>query len=147
MKPLWHKTSVLLFLFLSLQSCGPVRLISDYDEVTDKTSLELQEEIDALLIKLERTAGTAEANYDKYVQTYDVIKVTLKKLKIRTAAIPKNKLVEDQVAELEKMVGNLEKLHKQGFGSAGQVNILQQPFDTAFTSITKLQIALKRGEN
>lgn len=147
MKIIQQKSISILFLILmALQACGPVRLISEYDELTDKTTLELQEKISSLFVKLERNIGTEKADYSSFTELYDEIRVSINTLEIRAAAIEKNKIIQDQVKEIKNMLDNLERLHKTGFASAEQLKPLQQPFNSAFTAITKLQMALKRGE-
>ena len=134
-----------LFLFL-ITSCSSVRLISDYDEITDKAVTTLQKKVTKFLVKVEDEVGTDKALYENYKPFYQEVKVDLNTLKIRADAIDKNKIVQSQVAELTTMVINMEKLHKLGFFDASQVTALQQPFNSAFTAIIKLQMGLKRGD-
>jgi hypothetical protein len=142
------KRSLLLisYLVLLLTSCSTVRLISEYDDVTDKAVTVLQEKVTKFFVKMENQVGTPQADYTNYKTFYEDAKVDLNTLKIRADAIDKNKIVQDQIAELYKMIENLEKLHKLGFASAELLKPLQQPFNSAFTAIIKLQLALKRGE-
>lgn len=136
--------SLILLLFTS---CASVRLISDYDEITDKTVTAVQEKVSAFFVKMESEAGTEAAEYENYRTFYQEVKVDLTTLKIRADAIEKNKIVQDQISELTRMLDNLEKLHKLGFPSAEVLKPLEQPFNSAFTAIIKLQLGLKRGEN
>lgn len=136
----------LSIIILFLSSCSSIRLISDYDEITDKTVTALQEKVTMFFVKMESEIGTDQAKYENYKQFYQDAKVDLTTLKIRADAIDKNKIVQEQVAELTNMLGNLEKLHKIGFNSPELVKPLEQPFNSAFTAITKLQLGLKRGE-
>ena len=136
-----------LMLVIATQSCTSIKLISEYDEITDKTVTELQEKISNYFVVLERTIGKDEAKYENFIDQFDNIKVDLNTLEVRAAAFDKNKIVEEQVHELTEMVNNLEALHKIGFSSIEQIKALRQPFNSAFTAIIKLQLALKRGEN
>lgn len=138
--------SIVLSIFLIVQSCTSVRLISDYDEITDKTATELQEKVSNYFVKLERTVGTNEADYNNFVESFDEFKVDLNTLEVRAAAFDKNRIVQEQVLQLKVMVLKLEELHKKGFATYDQIKPLRQPFNSAFTSIAKLQLALKRGE-
>jgi hypothetical protein len=131
--------------FLVFQSCTSVKLISDYDEITDNTVTQLQRNTSNYFVVLERTIGTVESDYENFISFFDNAKVDLNTLEIRTAAFEKNKIVQNQIQELEKMIDNLENLHKLGFTSLNSIEVLQQPFNSAFTAIIKLQIALKRG--
>ena len=133
------------FFFFSLQSCS-IQLISQYDDITDKSVTVLQEKVMKNLVKLERYVGTPEADYDKYKAFYDEAKVDLSSLKIRADAIDKNTIVQQQIVELTKMMGNMEALHKLGFTRTDDIKALEIPFNSAFTAIVKLQLALKRGD-
>lgn len=142
------KHSLLTVAFLLLfQSCSSVKLISDYDEITDNTVTQLQRNTSNYFVVLERTVGTPKADYENYISFFDNAKIDLNTLEIRTAALEKNEIVQEQISELKKMIENLEKLHKLGFSSAEMIEPLQQPFNSAFTAIIKLQMALKRGKN
>lgn len=134
------------FLLMFVTSCTSIRLVSEYDEITDKAITDLQEKVSKAFVKLESEVGTDQAKYDNYKQFYQEAKVNIKTLKIRADAIDNNKIVQDQIVELTKMIDNLEKLHKIGFLTFDQIKPLEQLFNSAFTAIVKLQMALKRGE-
>lgn len=141
------KYTLVFSLFISfLMSCSSVKLISDYDEVTDRTVTQLQRDVATYFVTLERKIGTNEADYINYVSFFDNAKVDLNTLQIRANAIEKNEIVQKQLVELKKMIVNLEALHKTGITSAEMIEPLQQPFNSAFTAIIKLQMALKRGQ-
>lgn len=133
-------------LIVLLTSCSTIRLISEYDEITDKAVTSLQEKVSGFFVKMESDIGTKQASYENYKMFYQEAKVDLSTLKIRADAIDKNKIVQNQIVELTSMLGNLEKLHKMGFSSLEQIKPLEQPFNSAFTAIIKLQLGLKRGE-
>ncbi len=139
--PFW--LGVLLML---VTSCTSVRLISEYDEITDKAVTALQKKVSRIFVKLESEIGTDKAAYENYKGFYQTAKVDLNTLKVRADAIDKNKIVQDQIVALTSMLDNLEKLHKIGFYSVDQIIPLKQPFNSAFTAIIKLQMELKRGE-
>lgn len=139
-------TAFLMIAMMLIQSCTSIRLISDYDEITDKTVTQVQEKVSDYFVTLERTVGTEEGNYENFIEAFDNIKVDLNTLGVRAAAFDKNRIVQEHVKELNNMISNLEKLHKLGFTTYDQIEPLKQPFNTAFTAIIKLQLALKRGE-
>lgn len=139
----WSFFALALF---TLSNCTSIRLISDYDEITDKAVTALQEKVMKSLVKIERNVGTPEADYEKFKSFYEESKVDLSTLKIRADAIDKNTIVQQQIGELTKMTDNLEALHKIGFRQVEDVKMLLIPFNSAFTAIVKLQLALKRGE-
>ena len=134
-----------LLMFI-LPACSSVKLISDYDEITDKSVTALQERLSEFFVKMETDIGTEAAAYTHYSSFYQQAKVNLATLKIRADAIDKNKIVQDQIAALSIMLKDLEELHRIGFTNLTQVKQLEPPFNSAFTAIIKLQLALKRGE-
>ena len=138
--------TALMMAMMLIQSCTSIRLISDYDEITDKTVTQVQEKVSGYFVTLERTVGTEEGKYKNFIETFDKIKVDLNTLEVRAAAFDKNRIVQEQVKELNNMITKLEKLHTLGFATYAQIKPLRQPFNTAFTAIIKLQLALKRGE-
>lgn len=133
-------------LILLVTSCSSIRLISDYDEITDKAVTALQEKVSRFFVKVDSQIGTDSAKYDNYKAFYQDVKVDLNTLKIRADAIDKNTIVQNQIAELTNMTDKLEQLHKIGFATVDQLKPLRQPFNSAFTAIIKLQLGLKRGE-
>ncbi|MEI6265465.1 MAG: hypothetical protein WCP74_10175 [Sphingobacteriia bacterium] len=142
-----RKMPFLLGVLLTLvTSCTSVRLVSEYDEITDKAVIALQKKVSTTFVKLENDIGTDKAKYENYKGFYQNAKVDLNTLKVRADAIDKNNIVQDQIAALTSMLDNLEKLHKIGFSSVDQITPLKQPFNSAFTAIIKFQMALKRGE-
>ncbi len=143
-----YRTRAFLFVILLVlaQSCGPVRLISEYDPITDEKVTALEEKVTTFFVKLERVVGTNHADYEHFTNFYDEVKVDLNTLKVRANAVDKNRIVREQIEELNNMVDNLEELHQMGFATIEQVRPLQQSFNSAFTAIIKFQMALKRGE-
>ncbi|WP_266362773.1 hypothetical protein [Tellurirhabdus rosea] len=137
----------LFFLALVLlQSCTTVRLISDYDEITDQAVTEMQEKVSRFFVQLNREVGTDKARHENYVPFYDDVRTDLNSLRIRANAIDRNEIVQKQISNLSDMIDNTEKLHKIGFRTVNELKPLQGNFDAAFTAIVKLQLALKRGE-
>lgn len=136
---------ICIWLF-ALQSCTTAKIPSDYDELTTKTLTELQQSVSTYFVKVERTLNTPMAQVSQFIPFFDDAKVKLNTLEIRTAAIENNQLTHQQILELQEMIANLEKLHELGFKSAEEIRELQKPFTSAFTSILKLQLALRRGK-
>ncbi|MEF3077403.1 hypothetical protein [Winogradskyella poriferorum] len=149
-KKTFRLTTFLMLTLVLFQNCKSIRLISEYDEITDKTVTAVQEKVSGYFVKLENSVGTKESSYDNYKEQFEQIKIDLNTLEVRAKAIDKNRIVIEQVKELQNMIANLEKLHKS-FGENGyQSYDLIEPnlnsFNSAFTAIIKLQLALKRGE-
>ncbi len=145
-----HKVLVLLrvlsFLCLLVFSgCTEIRLISEYDEQTDKSITQFQRKIEAFLISLERNIGTEQAKYENNTQYYDEFKVDLSAIRVRAAAIPKNSITIQQIDLLIDSLNNLEKLHQHGL-TREDIGPLRTAFNTSCTAILKLELAKKRGE-
>lgn len=134
-------------MLLALSSCKTVRLISDYDAVTDNVINALQEKVSRFFIQVYGDLETGDAKYDHYKEFYQEAKVDLVSLKIRADAFDKNTIVQQQIAELYNMIDKLEQLHKLGFSVPEQIKPLELPFNAAFTAMIRLQLALKRGAN
>lgn len=134
-------------MLLALSSCKTVRLISDYDVVTDNVINALQEKVSRFFIQVYGDLETGDAKYDHYKEFYQEAKVDLVSLKIRADAFDKNTIVQQQIAELYNMIDKLEQLHKLGFSVPEQIKPLELPFNAAFTAMIRLQLALKRGAN
>jgi len=137
---------IICILILIVQSCTTVKLTSDYDELTDSTLAELQQRVSTYFVSIERNLNKPMAQSPHYEQFFDDAKVKLNTLEIRTGAQEKNDLVHQQILELQDMIRNLEKIHTKGFSSKEEIHELQKPFTRAFTSILKLQLALRRGD-
>lgn len=135
-----------MILTLLFNSCTTIRLISEYDEMTDKAITALQEKVTTTLVKIERNVGTTDANYEKFKSFYEEAKVGLNTVKIRAAAFDKNKIVEEQLKIIGDNIDILEQLHKMGFKKREETDGLKSAFDAAFTTMIQLQIALKRGK-
>ncbi|MDC8098423.1 hypothetical protein [Chryseobacterium rhizosphaerae] len=141
------RISILMsFLLIILTSCTSIKLISDYDELTDKKIVALQEKVTGFVVKIRDEIGTDKAKYVNYKPFYQEVKVDLETLKIRTNAIDNNKIVQDQVSTLATYIDNLEKVHKLGFNDVSEVDLINSQCNTIFTALTKLQLGLKRGE-
>ncbi|MBL3548815.1 MULTISPECIES: hypothetical protein [Chryseobacterium] len=141
------RISILMsFLLVILTSCTSIKLISDYDELTDKKIVALQEKVTGFVVKIRDEIGTDKAKYVNYKPFYQEVKVDLETLKIRTNAIDNNKIVQDQVSTLATYIDNLEKVHKLGFNDVSEVDLINSQCNTIFTALTKLQLGLKRGE-
>lgn len=136
----------LLLCLVGLHSCSTVRLINDYDEITDKTINSLQEDVSRLLVSIETHLGTDQAKYEHYAKNYEDMKVKLKILETRVAILDKNRIISGQVAELKTILSNVEKLHRIGFTNIDQLKLLDSQMTTLFSSLIRFQVALKRGE-
>lgn len=137
--------SLLLVAVLALPGCA-VKLISSYDETTDKTVTALQKKTEAHLVALEAVEGLPECRFEKHKPFYEEARVDVSAIAIRAAAIPKNEITTEQTFLLSKSLENLENLHKLSCLSKDQIAILRTQFNSSFTAILKLELAKRRGE-
>lgn len=151
-----HKTHILLrdifplalplfLLLLIVSGCTEIRLISDYDEETDRATTALQKKVEALVSDVEKNAGTPQAAYDKYESVYDDILVDLRTLQVRADSRPKNGIQVQQFAEVEKQLNLFEEAHREGI-SAAEIPAFKNGFNQSFKAILTLELAKKRGE-
>ena len=135
------------FAFIFLFSCSEIRLIQEYDAVSDNKINSLQEKTSRFFIKLNRTFGLPENKYDKYIDFYDDFKSDIHILEIRTRSIEKTNITQQQINSLLTQVNSLEALHKSGFKNKEEIILVESAFDNTFTAILQLQQALKNKRN
>jgi len=135
------------FAFIFLFSCSEIRLIQEYDAVSDNKINSLQEKTSRFFVKLNRTFGLPENKYDKYIDFYDDFKSDIHILEIRTRSIEKTNITQQQITSLLTQVNSLEALHKSGFKNKEEIILVESAFDNTFTAILQLQQALKNKRN
>lgn len=135
-----------LLLLVFLVNCSNIKLISDYDETTDKLTTEIQELVSGIFVKVERNIGTEKSKHKYFVSNYEEIQIKVSTLIIRANAIDKNQIVQQQVADINRMLIQLEELHEKGFKTIDEITPLKVGFTRAFSAIIKLQTGLKRGK-
>lgn len=134
-----------LTLALVISGCS-MKLISSYDETTDKTVTALQKKTEAHLVSLEAVEGMPECKYEKHKQFYDEARVEVSAIAVRAAAIPNNEITTAQTLLLSNSLESLEKLHKIACLTKEQIKPLRTQFNSSFTAILKLELAKRRGE-
>lgn len=144
----WKLVSVVLAL-LAL-SCGPVRLVSPYDQLIDEGVTEFHTKISTFIGKMKNLSGKPEGTYEANRDAYPEFTAELSTLKLRAHATAKNELTEKSLAEVETNVENLRKLHESG-GEKGLAPAMANPalaaIDIQCEAILKLEIAKKRGDD
>jgi len=135
----------ILALALAVSGCS-IKLISSYDETTDKTVTDLQKKTEAHLVALEAVEGLPECIYEKHKKFYDEARVDVSAIAVRAAAIPKNEITTEQTILLSNSLDSLGKLHKIACLSKDQIKPLRTQFNSSFTAILKLELAKRRGE-
>lgn len=136
--------SVCLTVMLIASGCA-VKLISGYDEATDKAVTELQQKMETHLATLESVDGLPECTYENHKQFYDQAKMDINAIAVRAAAIPKNSIITKEIALLSSNLDNFEKLHKISCLSTDQITLVRSHFNTSYTAIHKQLEFAKRG--
>ena len=134
---------VMFFISAFLTQCTSVRLIQEYDEITDQRVTALQEKVARYFVTIERNIGQPEAAYEKFTSFYDDVKVELDVLRVRNKAIPKAEIAVQQLESLQKQFDSLEKLHKLGFNTIEEVQPAKNAIENSFAAVLQLQMALK----
>lgn len=141
------RTFSFFFALIFFFSCSEIRLIQEYDAVSDSKINSIQEKTSRFFVKLNRTFGLPENKYDKYVEFYDDIKSDIHILEIRTKSIEKTNITQQQIISLITQVNSLEALHKVGFKNKEEISLIESAFDNTFTAILQFQQALKNKRN
>lgn len=136
----WRALPLLLLLVVLLASgCSPVRLISDYDEQTDRGTTELHRKVEALLTSIEQGEGDEEA----FSEGYRELLIDLRGLKLRAASRPMNDLQVRQFDALEEQLLTFGRAYREGI-SADEIPLFRRGFDQTFRAILTLELAKKR---
>ena len=140
--------AILFLLAAEITGCS-VRLTAQYDAIIDQSATGLQGKIETFLIKMERTAGTAEGEYAGNTGFYDEIQGALCSLELRAKVLPKNEAVSRQLGLLLDSLERLRQIHQRQ-GKHGLTNPLVTPvrdtFNSQFKAILILENTLKRGK-
>ncbi len=144
-------TVVALFftLFVAL-GCGPVRLVSPYDEVLDQGTTALHTKVAAFVGKMTLSSGKPEGTYLANKHFYPEARAEASSLRMRAAATSNNEISVNLFNELIGNLDRLRQLHEMGADS-GLSPVVSGPalsaLDVNFQSIVKFEIAKRRGES
>jgi hypothetical protein len=94
------KSWIAILCAVLLAGCAGVNLIPDYDEVTDKSLMTIQEKTDDFIETLAAQSGTNKAAFSKQQAFYSDISQRLRRLEFRVNAIPRNEKTIDLVKKI-----------------------------------------------
>ena len=134
-----------IFQFVVQTGCT-IKLISSYDEITDKAVTDLHKKVETFFLTLESQEGLPECKYEHHTEFYKEAKVSVSAIEVRARAIPENDITIQQIVLLKENIELLEQLHKMSCLSEEQIESLRINFNSGFTAILKLELAKKRGE-
>ena len=145
----WEALCLLLLLTLQL-GCGPVRLVSPYDEQIDSGTSQAHTEIAEFVAKMALVAGKPGGTYESDANFYAELTAKVSTLKLRAAAQAKNDITVRLFEELLTSIDKLRQLHESG-AAGGLSPPLGKPalqgIDVICESILKFEIAKRRGES
>ena len=95
---------VAIFCAILLTGCAGAKLISDYDEVTDKSLTTIQQKTDDFIETLITQSGTKKAAFSKHQAFYSDIAQELRRLEFRVNAIPNNDKTIDLVNKIRLVI-------------------------------------------
>ena len=87
-----------------LTGCAEVKLTSDYDEVTDKSLMTIQQKTDDFIETMMTQAGTKKAAFSKHQDFYSDIDQQLRRLEFRVNAVPRNDKTIDLVKKIRLVI-------------------------------------------
>jgi len=140
----------ILIALVTLSTSCHIMFIGAYDQVTDSSIQQVQNEISTLLVAIEKNIEdkTPQSNkYENFKAAYIKIEGEIESLEIRCKSLPKYGTVLDQLNTLESNVEDLEKDHKMGIDSISEVETIKSTFETQFGTMATLQSALKNQSN
>ena len=125
-----------------------VRLISEYDDTTDREVMQLQRSVDSFLRGLARKPRPPGCTYAARSGFYDTTASGISSLTIRNRARDKNDLTVQQLVLLDSSLSILERLHRIRGDSTCMAPEAIEPiranFNTSFAAILRLELAKKR---
>lgn len=124
-----------------------LRLVSDYDESTDRNLTALQGEVDSFLRRISRPPAPA-CTHGQNSSFYDRSYSTVSTLIVRNRARPKNEITVQQLELLDSSLVTLERLHRLKGDvcmTPTETAPLRANFQTSFTAILRLELAKRRG--
>jgi hypothetical protein len=137
---------IIILAFLITQAGCTVKLISSYDDITDKEVTDLHKKFETFFLTLESQESLPECGHEHHTEFYKDARVSISAIEIRARAIPNNDITIQQIVLLNENIELLEQLHKLGCLSKEQIKPLRISFNSGFTAILKLELAKKRGE-
>ncbi len=132
-----------------LSACGPVRLVSAYDEIIDRGTTELNTKIVSFVGRMVTLSGRSEGTYDSNATFYDDVKGTIVTLRLRAQVQEKNEITVKMLQELDGNVERLRQLHEMG-KEHGLLKTIADPalaaIEVNVEAIIKFEVAKRREE-
>jgi len=131
-----------------LCACGPVRLVSAYDEIIDREATDLNTKIVSFVGRMVTLSGRPEGTYDANATFYDDVKGTVATLSLRAQVQEKNEITVKMLQELGGNLERLRQLHEMG-KEHGLSKAIADPalaaIEVNVEAILKFEVAKRRG--
>jgi hypothetical protein len=143
-----------------LVGCAGVKLISDYDEVTDTRLTTIQQKTDDFIETLIQQSGTDEAAFSRHQAFYRDIDQELRRLEFRVNSIPKNEKTIELVKKIRLVILGEGKCTEEGMSlrdlhcmpasrdkgpSAMALEISRRNINQTISAALSLELAKKQG--
>ena len=141
------------FLVCSLSGCGDVRLIGAYDDKIDDGIETVSKDLATIFVKIDKDIDKgSDWSYSVFEPDYIAVESELSVVTIRATALPKYKIILNQLTLLTSSVKTLEADHKSGFVRTGAstadlkkaIAVDQSAINTSIGAMLALQQGLKR---
>lgn len=135
--------SLVIVLVIAIQGCFSVKLVSEYDEQTDRAITDLYRAIVVYMADLQNRTQVGGADSLARAARYDNIRVDIEVLKFRVSTKDKNQQQIQQVEVLTDSWGKIDQLQKLNPPREAIENA-QSGLETTLTAILKLEEAKKQ---
>ncbi len=154
------KCIIVILCVLLIAGCTSVKLISDYDETTDKYLTEIQQNTDDFIETLIQQSGTDEAAFSRHQDFYEEIDRKIRRLEFRVDSIPNNKKTIDLVTDIRLVILGEGKCTEDGTSlrdihctpsnsdkgpSVAALEICRRNINQTISAALALELAKKRG--
>lgn len=127
-------------LLLALAACTHVKLISSYDEPTDKGITAVHAKVDALFTQLD---AAPMPTHDAVRPSYEAIHADIASLRLRNEARPSSQLTVKQLDELRATLDTFEQQHEAQKLSRAMLAPARDIVEQACRAILTLELAKK----
>ena len=147
MKYKFRRNSLLLLLLFAISGCT-VQLVSKYDSRTEKSVLNMREQLTGLFFELDELAGTEpDCRYQNHTEAYKQLWVEFDLLAMRERTKHKNKTTALQVGVLDEGLKKLQKKHKKACLTKVEIAILNKSISGLLDSILRFEEAKQRDSS
>lgn len=131
------------FVLILLTACA-VSLVSPYNEKLVTELNDTQTQINNILGQAKLNIGKPQGSYKIFQSQYVAIDSEFNTIVSQMDAIPNNAITLKQLLLLNQTLQEIKQLHRNGFKTAREIDILQTTVNDDFSAIYRLQYAKKQ---